>query len=217
MKKVLITTIALFTMVLFVGSSVSAQGMPMSKGFKVGLSMAKVTGDDASMEADGMTLDPDYRMGFAFGGFLGFNVSPMFTVQPEIMYVMKGAKYEYEGDKLTWKFDYLEIPVALKYNFATNGNVKPNLYAGPVLSILMSAKEKFEAEGMDGEEDIKDYLKSTDFGIFFGGGVTLQQGSTNIIFDVRYTLGMSDVPDTDEGEDVSIKNSTLNFLVGVGF
>jgi hypothetical protein len=79
-------------------------------------------------------------MGLAVGGFVTFALGPTLALQPELLYVMKGVRYERETDRLKFNLNYIDLPVLLKYRFATTGSMRPSLFAGPVASALLSAK-----------------------------------------------------------------------------
>lgn len=211
MKRIL-CVLAVLGVAMLAGTAAAQTGL-VGKGFKAGLAMSTFTGDDNKMD----DLSPDSRMGLGFGGFLTFGLGPNFALQPEVLYMMKGAKYE-EGDaKLTYKLNYLDIPVLFKYRFPTAGNTRPNLFAGPVLGFKMSADATYEEDGDEETEDVSDMLKSTDFGLTIGGGLDFAMASTTITFDVRYTMGMSDIPDDPDADDVSLKNAGWLVTVGLGF
>jgi len=134
---------------------------------------------------------------------------------------MKGAKAEREilGEtlKLTTKVNYLEIPVLAKLSIPTKGTVKPSLFVGPSLAIKLSSKAKWEYAGESEEEDIEE-LKSTDFGLVFGGGVDFALGQGKLTIDARYTLGLTKVGEPEEGEEeVDMKNGAISIMVGYSF
>lgn len=208
--KRLLCVLAIAGLALLAGTATAQESGLIAKGIKAGLGMYKFTGDDVEFEG----VSPDLKMGIAGGGFLTFALGPNFALQPELLYVMKGAKYEEGGDKATFKLNYLDIPVLFKYRFPTAGNTRPNLFAGPVASIKMSAKLKMEADGDEAESDVDD-IKSLDLGVAIGGGIDFATASSTIGFDVRYTMGMTDWPDV-EG-DASVKNSGWLVTVGIGF
>ena len=135
-----------------------------------------------------------------------------FMVQPEAMVVMKGAKEDVSSNAEKLKLTYIEIPVLLKYAPPMESSLKPSFFAGPALGILMSAK----AAGVD----IKDFVKSTDFGIVFGAGIDLMAGSNTVCIDARYNLGVSNVNDDVDASSVKIKNAmgsvNVSFLFGGG-
>jgi hypothetical protein len=205
MKKVLVLTLA----ALFVFSTAVFAQDPVSglsgKGIKLGLNLANVTGDDAP---DGTSM----RLGFAGGGWITYSFSDLFAIQPELLYSMKGTKYDdVSGDQVTFKADYIEIPVLFRVQLAGGGNFKPNFYAGPAVSFLLSAKA--------GDVDVKDDLKSTDFGLIGGAGADFHMGAGpgKVTFDVRYEVGLTSTDNVDDGYDAKINNSAISFLVGYGF
>jgi len=203
MKKLVLLTVAM----LFMFSTIAfSQGMVTGltgKGIKVGLNLANVTGTDAP---DNISM----RMGLAAGGFITYAFSDMFAIQPELLYSMKGYKYDVVGgDKETAKIDYFEIPILFKVLLVGGGNFKPNFYAGPAIGFLMSAKVA--------DVDVKENMKSTDIGLIGGAGADLLMGTGTgkITFDLRYEVGLSSTDDTPA--DRKISNSVISFLVGYGF
>jgi hypothetical protein len=203
MKKIVI--ISLVTLMAF-STTVFAQDVVTGltgKGIKVGLNLANVSGDDAPD-------DISMRLGLAAGGFITYAFSDMFAIQPELLYSMKGYKFDVPGgESETAKIDYLEIPILFKVLLVGGGNFKPNFYAGPAVGFLLSAKA--------GDFDMKDNMKSTDFGLIGGAGADLLMGTGpgKITFDVRYNVGLTSTDDS--GADAKISNSTISFLVGYGF
>src|SRR5699024_6216096 len=116
-----------------------------------------------------------------------------FGIQPELLYSMKGSKYE-ESEEIMGvsinyeektKLDYIDLPIMAKY-YVTEGF---SVMAGPHIGFLVSAKSEVEASGggeeESGEVDIKDGLSSIDFGVGAGVGYQLENG---LFFNARYTL-----------------------------
>jgi hypothetical protein len=133
---------------------------------------------------------------FHVGGYLNLNFSDKFGIRPEILYSATGSKQE----DVKVDFDYIAIPVMLR--------IMPvevlSLEAGPQFSFLTKA----EVEGLG---DVKDQLKSNDFGLAFGAGLRLPLG---LNLSARYVLGFTNVSDVSEEE---IKNRTFQISVGWTF
>jgi len=190
---------------LFAASPLFAEGMMF--GVKGGLNMATATGDDA----EGLSS----KMGIVGGAFMCYNITEIFAIQPELLYSMKGAKDEADE---TISFNYFEIPLLFKVNFPTEGKIKPSLYAGPTLGILMTAEDTTG-------EDIKDYVKTMDIGILAGAGVGYQMEKGLLFLEARYEIGMTGIMDfTDDELDAmemdaqpDVKNSVISIMVGYGF
>lgn len=185
-------------------------------GVKFGLNSAKLYGDDVN-ELEDWVGKLDSRLGFCFGGFVTFSIHEMFAIQPEVLYTMKGAKTEGQvlGETLkVWmNLNYVEIPVLAKLQIPTQGSIKPSLFVGPALGVKLSGKAKAEYAGESEEEDIED-IKSTDFGLVFGGGVDFGLGKGYLIVDLRYTLGLTTL---SEFEDDDVKNGVFSLMIGYSF
>ena len=219
MKRLItITVTGALALMLLLPNPSSATGI--KGGLKIGASMAKLHGDDVDDLTDFLGEDQKSRIGLCAGGFITFNITGMFAVQPEVLYVKKGSKYEEEilGEtfKLWIKLDYLEIPVLVKIMAPSPGGVNPYLFAGPVFALKLSSKMKAEYAGDSEEVDIED-IKSTDFGLVIGAGVDFGFGASGMgkmTLDVRYSLGLSSISDF-EGDDV--KNGVFSLMVGFSF
>ena len=190
-------------------------GIVVGLDFKGGLNVANMYGDDVSD-------DVSIKLGAAVGTGVGIKIG-MFAIQPEVLFSMKGAKEEGEivivdstfNYEIVVKLSYLEIPILLKINIPADA-VIPNFYVGPALAFCMVAKDKLTFNNEEGdEEDIKDVIKSVDFGLSMGGGLDIKAGHGRVIIDIRYTLGFVTVND-QEDEDIVVKNSVLSFILGYG-
>lgn len=183
----------------------------MQAGLKAGLNLANLSGDDIE--------NTDAKTSFAFGGFFCYQFSPMFAVQPEIYYSMKGATQKIDAGggtvDVTYSLDYIEIPLLIKFIIPIQGSgVKPAIFVGPHLGINTTAKVKAEYQGQSQEEDLED-VKSTEFGLQFGGGVGFPVGKGELGFDIRYILGLSTIDDS--ADDADVKNSVINFNLYYAF
>ncbi|MFC1800042.1 porin family protein [Candidatus Eisenbacteria bacterium] len=215
MRSRIVVLVMLLVFAVAVGVQAEGAGI-VAKGIKAGINIAGHRGSDTDDHHKS-------RTGFIGGGFLTYMFTPALGLQPELLYSQKGFKWE-DGDwKETGKFTYLEIPVLVKYMIPMDGAVMPNLYAGVAPAFLMSAKVDWEDNysgmgvilGDSGTDDYKDDSSSFDIGLVFGGGVNFSAGEGLLMFDVRYTMGMIDVPDVEE--DYDIKNKAITIMAGYGF
>ena len=190
---------------LFVASPLFAEGMMF--GIKGGLNMANVTGDD--------TEGTSMKIGGVGGVFMTYNITEIFAIQPEVLFSMKGASQDTLSTTVSLKFNYIEIPLLFKVTLPTEGKIKPSLYAGPALGILMSANA--EVGGVSA--DIKDQMKSTDIGILAGAGIGYQMENGSLLsLEVRYEVGMTSIVDTGDSDvGADVKNSVISVMVGYGF
>lgn len=163
-------------------------------GLKGGANIANVNGN-----WDEGLGDWKSTVGFCGGIFLELNLGRILTIQPEVLYTMKGAD---TGDgKL--KFDYIEIPVLLKLRIPT-GSIHPFIFAGPAFGFSLKAL-------VNGVE-ISD-MPAADYSAVIGGGLQLGR---SIHIDVRYTMGLQklEIPDIDT---IDLKNGVLSATLGLAF
>jgi len=156
---------------LLASVSYAAQAQSLTYGIKAGASLTNFTGDGA----------PDGKNIFGFNGGLVANIgiSDAFSIQPEVLYSMKGAKTEGtfgpgSTAKLTTRINYIDVPVLARIN-------AEGLFfeAGPQLGFVVSANQKLEitgTNGRSGEQDIKNQTNTVDFGYVAGLGYQLSSG-----------------------------------------
>jgi len=217
MKKLIVTLVVLS---LFVGvTSIFAQTATtglIGKGVKIGLNLAKGTGDDLPDNSKMLPV-------FAAGGYITYAFNDLFAVQPEIQFNMKGNKNDVdvlgETYKVKTKLSYIEIPILAKVMLSGTDKLKPSFYAGPQFSFLLSASESVDPEPEDHDSDVKDDYKSSDFGLIGGIGVDYLIGSHTLTFDLRYDVGLANIADykNDQEKDAKLSTSAITFLVGLGF
>jgi hypothetical protein len=160
------------------------------------------------------------KTGFSFGGFFGMDLHRYFRLQLDGQFVQKGAKFSEGGEEVKAKVSYFEFLLPLTLTIPTEGTVTPRLYAGPALGFESSCKLSGEEGGVSVDVDCSTagvQSKSTDFGIFFGGGLDLAAGPGEIMFDVLYNLGLSNVNDTPGATQYELKNRNIQVLVGYAF
>lgn len=194
-------------------------------GAKAGVNFADITGD----ESDSF----DGRTSFFLGAVAEITISDKFSFQPELIYSEQGSDYKesftesFEGVTFTEtaegeiRLGYLNVPLMAKYYVYEGLSIE----AGPQVGFLLSAKNEYDftltqtssegtfTETESGEDDIKDSVKSIDFGVNFGLGYKLENG---LNFSARYNLGLTDAnDDSDYLGDSSYKNSVIQ--IGVGY
>jgi hypothetical protein len=186
-----ILTIGAFAAMLVLPQAAAA-GVKL--GIKGGANIANVNGDFTETIADWKS-----SVGFCAGIFIELNFGRILTIQPEVLYTMKGA----DAGTGKLKFDYIEIPILLKIRIPT-GSVHPFIFAGPAFGFNLKAV-------LDGIE-ISDMPKA-DYGAVLGGGLQLGR---SLHIDARYTMGLQKlaIPDL---ETIDLKNGVLSVTLGLAF
>jgi len=178
-------------------------------GLRVGGNSAKLTGND--LEDIEATLKS--KIGFVGGIFLAFNLGKMVTIEPEILYTMKGGAVEDTTGEYSEKIygDYLEIPLLIKVKLPL-GSIKPVIFAGPAVGFKLKEKYELNGEELPLEEKI---LKNNDYGAIFGAGLDIGR---HFMIDVRYSLGLQKIiTAVDEGTSPDIKNGVWSATIGIAF
>lgn len=230
MKKLTLAVciLMLFALCAYAQDAPLAKGV-IGKGIEAGVVLGNLTGSDAKgmmadLSGEDIAAEKKMLLGFGGGAFVTYGFTPMFAIQPEVLYMMKGAKYEATVDGTAYtmkvKLSYLEVPVLLKVMPQMKGNIKPNFFAGPYAAFLLSAKATLDPvpEGEDGEADLKDDMKSIEFGFTVGAGLDFAMNKGKITLDGRYDLGMNKLADIEDiDEQPEIKTGTISVMVGYSF
>jgi len=190
-KLLLITVLAIFSL-----TSVEAQ--EFSFGVKGGVNVANLGGDSFGIGSLGS------RAGLHIGGLAEIPLMENISLQPELLYSMKGSNWSWSGSGVgNWggdlKLDYIDIPVLGKYHLPFVDGLSAE--AGPVFGILLSAKS--------GDDDVKDSFKTLDAAFAIGATYKLNMG---VFFSLRYNKGLLDVWD-----DSNTKNQNNVFQISAGY
>lgn len=206
MKKIVIAFIALL-------GFTTLQAQDVKYGVKGGMNIANlnISGDTSPSMSSIVNLH--------VGAFAEFKINTKMAFQPELIYSVQGAKYsqvvEFDGNFYdtdnTLKFSYLNVPLMFKYYPES----KFYLEAGPQLGLLSSAKVKVDVVGFgSGSDDVKEFFKTVDFGMNIGLGYNF---SKKVFANARYNFGLTNVADTEPGDNTKMKNSVFSISLGCYF
>ncbi len=178
-------------------------------GIRGGASAAKLTGADVQ-DLEGTIKN---KLGFTAGIFLAINIGKIITIQPEVLYTMKGSQIEDPLGEYTGKLygDYVEIPLLLKIRIPTPG-IQPAIFAGPSVGFKLKEKLQINGEDVPLEERL---LENNDYGAIFGAGLDFGR---HFMIDVRYSLGLKKVLTAiEEGTQPDVKNGVWSATIGIAF
>ena len=178
----------LFAAVLLASFSTMSFGQNMKFGIKGGLQSANLSGDGHQ--------NRDPRLGVFFGGFGQKAIQSKVMFQPELLFSLQGAEYDYFEENINlW---YLNVPLMFKFNVVSGFNLE----AGPQLGFLLSASAD--------DEHISDDYNPLDLGLNFGASYNF---TSQFEGGIRYCVGLTDAYD-GRGDAY---NRTLQFSVGYRF
>lgn len=184
MKKLLL-------LLTVVTASFAVKAQKVNLGAKSGLNISSLSNVNPGGKSSS-------RTSFHVGGVVEIGFSNQFSLQPELVYSMQGAKWRNANIQYVGQLGYLQIPVIAKYYVIEN----LSLEAGPQLGFNLNANVKAvnEATGASITQDQSSNISSIDFGLNFG---------------FRYHLGLTDVLKSNTGD--AIKNGVIQISAGYFF
>lgn len=133
------------------------------------------------------------------------------SLQPEVLYSMKGARLGGDGAPTSLMLDYVEVPMLGRVSMTALGR-RLYVVAGPSFGVRVRARTRTTFTGVTDEIDIGDQLQRFDLGLAAGGGVEFGA----LVFDARYTFGLTDI-DKDKTDASTARNRVLSLTAGWRF
>lgn len=193
-------------------------------GIRAGLGMSKMDfSTDDQVEHSWLTKP--------IGGiFARFGLSEMFSIQPEILYYVKGVKYASTLNTSTFssngslEFTYIEIPVLARLELKPADKIDVGIFVGISTGVFVEGVEKegITINGISKDTTLSvhdDQVHSPDFGIVVGSSIDYELSTTvSLGLDVRYTLGQSDIAkDQSSKTDFIVHNKAISFTLQFGY
>jgi hypothetical protein len=197
-----------------------AGAQEVTLGLKGGLNLSSLSVDDPA-DPD---LDFDNQIDFLAGAFVQFGIGRIFALQPEVLYSQRGAKSRGIDPATKLNQNYNEIPRLLMARLSSRESpIYPLLYAGPTVAFPTRCRVTEEGGGTSESFDCDDPQADgaleptkTDFGLVFGGGFEILYSRLTIQLDARYNFGLTNLNDSADAEQVSVKLRTWSFMLGLG-
>lgn len=168
--------------------SVNAQEVGMFIKPMAGATLTTMTGD-----VDNLKM----KVGFVGGAELGYQFHNMFALTAGALYTMQGARVSNSDNKYMINTNYLNVPVML------------NIYPVRGLGIKAGAQFGFLMKAKQGGEDIKDFLKKSDFSIPIG----LSYEFDDAVVELRYNIGLSNIKNDNYIENIFYNGNKIDSKV----
>jgi len=204
-KRFLILTICLSVLTLSLyaqGKAVESKSFTLKFGLKAGVNLANISNGTADIDFS-PKMKTDFHAGVVANFHFGYRNegSPagtgIFGLQPELLYSRQG--FTFDGN--AYNFDYLALPVMLKFYVTRDVNIE----AGPFFSYLLGVSPNTSV--IDGAQiALSDLKGGLDAGFGVGAGFEMKSGLT---VGVRYLLGLSNM-----AENLAWKNNAIALSVG---
>ena len=197
-------------------------------GIKGGLGVTSFRGHDIP--------DTDSKTGFVGGVFARVPVSEYLSVQPELLYVSRGAEKHVLANgglsSLSWdyRFDYIELPVLLCVQSALGDNFLISGLVGPSLAFRTGSDFSIFENTVETVYDIGN-VRSVVVDMVIGMGVDLAIGRHAVGLEVRYTPGLQEFLKDDDvlfdgdktvnfideatGKALNLRHTSISFLATV--
>lgn len=195
---------------LNMSSTDSLAQVGLAIGAKGGIGITTFKGSDAK--------NIDGRTSWLGGAFVNAQISPVFNLQPEIIFSQKGADYTIDGTRKHLVINYFEVPVLAKLRLPIGDVVFPHILLGPNFAFKTNAKYSSD-ETANGTQVVADEsdIRRSDIGGLVGAGIDIEARDSGLFFtiDGRYGFGFNNIDRSDKGSE--LRNAGLSFAVGVGF
>ena len=173
-------------------------------GAKAGLNINKI---------NGQSYNNDFSYNYQLGGFMQFNISNRFGIQPEVNFVQTSSEFTsdptdiyddifLDGSQKKAKLNYLEVPVFLNVNLGPSKRVK--IQVGPAYGGLLK-------QTIDSLQSSGNIYKNAEWSAI--GGLWLQLPLVNL--GARYKIGLTNINAIDDRQ--TWKNQAIQIFVGVTF
>jgi opacity protein-like surface antigen len=202
----------LFLLVLVACLWVSAPVLAeMKLGVKAGLGISTAS---VSPMSDGISKKS--ILGFLLAGMIESPIAQDKSValRGEVGWAEKGVKFTSDNGSVKQTVDELVLSPFILYNIpGMIEKARPFVEAGPELGFVVSSNQHTEIDNVGTkDEDIK-HISSTDFSLNLGAGVGIPlKNRGEIIAELRYCLGLSDMDDTSDGT-----SKLRTFFINVGY
>lgn len=153
----------------------------------------------------------DRATGIVAGAFFNLRLLGL-DLQPEALYVVKGAETIDFDITTRLRIDYLEFPVLIRFSRRVSDGVRLYAAAGPAFAVRLRAIARFEFDGGAEEANVDDQIESLDFGITAGGGAEFGR----FVIDGRYTHGISNIDSFASGDE-KLANRAIALTGGIRF
>ena len=154
---------------------------------------------------------------FGGGGFVRFG-SRALGLQVDVLVVTKGSETdEFSDGSAEVKLNYIEVPVQLVLSYGIK-STRPYFMFGPSVSFEIGCGLEVDVDDADNPEadcDDAEFFErdSPDFGIAGAAGVTIPLGPGDILFEARYTHGLTNIYE-ESADDNEVKNRSFAIFGG---
>ena len=191
MMKTSFLFLALFSVTTVLAQTTPGKSTPYAQfGIKAGLNLANVSSN--------LYNNSENKTGFHAGLLAHIHLNDHVALQPEVVYSQQGFKWMWSSNlDYEMHLDYINIPFLVQYMYKGF-----RLQTGPQVGFLVSKEGKWS----DGSEnDLDDFVKTTDFSWDFGASYLTPLG---VGVSAQYNLGISNI--NEQITMAGVSNTDIN-------
>ena len=229
MRRALVISLASLLIVPVL--AVAQSGPAISFGVMAGGAVTSFDGlNTASKDLFNGTATVKSRTGFLAGGYLRASLTSMFSVQPEVYFIQKGADITFGGTGqaagvFKTAMSFVEVPVLLHVNLMTTGSVRPFIVVGPSFAQRIGCSLDLSGNSLskplkvdcdkipDGTANgyQADIYKKSDMGGIVGIGV----GTSKFAVQGRYSRGFTTI-NSDQSTGQKGNTTAFSLVLSIG-
>jgi len=173
--------------------------------------MLGVSFSSLSTSNEAVGLDIRNRTGFVAGGFVTFNASSHVAVEPQLVYIQKGATVVSTStafNSVTYALDYIQVPVLIKGRYWF-GDPNKGLTIDPFIGPAIAFNVHCSISGLAATascSSVGTNASSVDISGIFGIGAEY----AGLTFQGRYDVSFTDAYDTPNSPAAPAQNKAKN-------
>ena len=181
-------------------------------GVKGGINFTNLYVDDVE--------DENMKVGFNLGLFAKLPVTRGFSIQPEVLYSVKGSEITYDlgilgSNEYRFNLNYIEVPVLAVINVTRSLNIQAGGYGAYLAQANIKRVENDEPNDQIADLN-EDNFNRFDYGLVGGLGIDV----SSVTIGARYNYGLREVGKADNFGSQALKNSknsAISLYIGFGF
>lgn len=159
------------------------------------------------------------KSGLGLGILFEFPAGNGFAFQPEFNFVSRGFTFAVNSVDLDFSLSYFEFPLYFKIDLTDFGGAKLSALFGPTIGLRIGAGCDL-SEGSTASSSACESSGVPEFATFnlaFDLGLSLKVpafSNVALLFDIRYSIGASDVYSATDSTNLDITLSAFEFWLG---
>jgi len=181
-------------------------------GIRAGANISTISG------AGNIYDNSNLKAGSSFSAMVGYSFNKTWSLFGELGFEQKGFQNLESANsietKIIRRFDYINIPVALRGTYPLNDKISLYGQLGPYNSFLVNSRYD-ETRNGESVQFVKTdpNINSSDFGWWLGGGVEFPIAGKKFNADLRYSRGIMEVDKVNS----DLRNKSLSVSLGYWF